>query len=100
MNHWTQSQKGAMYIWFEQCAHALNKAGLFRHGVLDYKKIYPWDKMTFKHYIYKPALLALTGKMSTEHQSTIEPSDVYLAISGQIATMEDGIQLPEWPSNR
>jgi hypothetical protein len=100
MKHWSKSQKGAMYIWFEQCSSALNKAGLFRCGSLDYRKQYAWNKEDFKHYIYKPALKALTGKMSTEHQNSVEPSDVYLAISAQIATMEDGVKLPEWPSYR
>ena len=95
--NYTDKQRNALHKWCRLSADSLNKAGLFRCGCLDYRKQYRWDMESFKHYIYKPALNAYTGKLSTEEQSSVEPSDIYLAISSHIQ-QEHGVQLPEWPS--
>jgi hypothetical protein len=81
------------------CEKTLNKAGLFRHGVIDYRKTYRWLEGDFKHYIYKPFLKSYKGKESTEDQNTCDPSEIYLALSSHFI-QEHGIQLPEFPSYR
>lgn len=98
-NSYSDKQRKALHKWCELSADVLNKNKLFRHGVLDYRKVYRWDKDSFKHYIYKPALMAYTGKKSTEDQTSVDPSDIYLIISSHIL-QEHGIQLPDWPSYR
>jgi len=55
--------------------------------------------LRFKNSIYKEYLSVVLGKTSTEQQDSVDPSEVYLAISSHIAT-EYGVQLPEWPNNR
>jgi hypothetical protein len=97
--NYTNQQRKALHLWCRQCERVLNKAGLFRNGVLDYRKQYKWGEGDFKYYVYKPFLDSYAGKKSTEDQSSIDPSDVYLALSGHFQS-EHGVQLPEWPSIR
>ncbi len=95
----TDKQRGAFHVWCRMCADHLNKIGFLRHDVLDPNKTFPWTMMDFKHFIYKDVLNKITGKKSTEDQSSSEPGEIYLIISSHIHT-EYGIQLPPWPSYR
>ena len=97
MNNYTDQQRKALHTWCRMCEKALNQCGMFRCSVLDYKKQYRWSEGDFKYYVYKPFLKLFTGKMSTEEQSSVDPSDVYLALSGHFQ-QEHSVQLPEWPS--
>lgn len=99
MKSYTDQQRKALHAWCRMCEKTLNSKGLFRHGVIDYRKTYRWGEGDFKHYIYKPFLKVYTGKMSTEEQSSVDPSDVYLALSGHFAQEHD-VTLPDWPSYR
>jgi len=96
LNNYTDQQRKALHVWCRQCEKALNDAKLFRHGVLNYKKVYRWGEGDFKHYIYKPFLKTYTGKGSTEDQTSIDPSDIYLALSSHFI-QEHNVNLPEWP---
>lgn len=88
-------QVKALNLWCRQCGEALNAAGLFRTMPLSGKKR-RWVRDDFKEHIYKPFLKTYTGKSSTMIQNTVEPSDIYLALSSHIH-QEHGVQMPEWP---
>ena len=51
----------------------------------------------FKNAIYKEYLSTVLGITSTEKQSSVDPGEVYLAISSHIL-VEYGVELPGWPS--
>lgn len=94
----TQKQRGALHVWCEQFANKLNDAGYTRK----YLKIngdiaeVDWTMIAFKEDVYKPMLKALTLKVSTEQQSTVNPSDVANHINrhmGQLLGITIG-----WPS--
>lgn len=100
-NTYTSKQRGALHVWCEQCAKTLNDAGIYhvRKSVFGDRMIeIPWTKMLFKESVYTPILNAMTGKESTEDQTTVDPSDVANVISKQYA--ENGLICPPWPSYR
>ena len=97
--NYTPQQRNALHAWCRMCEKTLNQAGMWRHGSIDYTKIYKWGEGDFKYYIYKPFLKAYAGKLSTEDQDSIDPSNVYLALSSHFQ-QEHNLQLPEWPSLR
>ena len=99
MRDYTDQQRKALHAWCRMCEKALNNAEVFRHSVLNPQKKYRWGEGDFKYYVYKPFLEAYTGKKSTEEQSSVDPSDIYLALSSHIQ-QELGATLPEWPSLR
>jgi len=94
---YSDKQRRALHTWCRQCEILLNKEGLFRISPINPKKIFRWGEGDFKYYIYKPFLKGFIGKDSTEDQSSVDPSDVYLALCGHFHTEAD-VQLPEWPS--
>lgn len=100
-NPYSKKQRGALHLWCTMCAKALNDAGIkcetisvFGNEPLEG----PWTAGKFKELVYKRVLEALTGKTSTEDQSTVEPSTVAMYISRQYA--QNGLICPAWPSNR
>lgn len=99
MSSYTDKQRRSLHVWCGQCAEKLNENQMWYHAPLNPKKVFPWTMIRFKNAIYKEYLITVLGKSSTEQQDSVDPAEVYLAISGHIAT-EYGIQLPEWPSNR
>ena len=99
IKNYSDKQRNALHAWCHMSAKALNNAGMFRHSPLNYKRVYKWDKDSFKIYIYKEYLRVALGKTSTEQQSSVDPSEVYLAISSHIQQEHD-VVLPEWPSAR
>ena len=96
----TDAQRGALHVFCDLYAKALNDAGFQRKRVKLNGDIVEedWNKITFKEDIYKVMLKALTMKESTEKQSTIEPSDVANHINRHFAQTR-GITVP-WPSRR
>ena len=99
MSEYTDPQRKALHVWCQKCANTLNENQMWYHSPLNPNKVLPWTKMRFKNAIYKEYLSTVLNKTSTEQQDSVDPSEVYLGISGHIAA-EYGVQLPEWPSNR
>jgi hypothetical protein len=98
---YTQSQRNALHVWCTMCARALNDAGIECEVLHPFTKepyTMPWTKELFKENVYKWVLLAMTGKKSTEEQSTVDPSEVAQVISKRYA--ENGLECPAWPSYR
>lgn len=99
---YTKSQRGALHVWCSQCAQVLNEADLYRErqNVLGHgTQSIPWTMGTFKEDIYKVVLDAITGKKSTEDQTTIDPTIVVESIR-EAFRRRKGIELPEWPQKK
>ena len=103
--HWgtdksmSQAQRGALHVWCDQVAKVLNESGLLliRKSFFSDKEIeLDWDKDLVKSHIYKPMLMALTDKKSTEKQTTVDPSNVSEHIARHFSN--NGVVLPYWPS--
>lgn len=100
-NKYTKKQRGALHVWCDMCAEVLNQNNIERevkHPFRDETYSMKWTGAAFKEDIYKFVLEAMTGKTSTEDQSTVEPSDVAMVISKRYA--ENGLICPPWPSLR
>ena len=97
-NKLTPAQRGAMHLYFEHLANALNDAGLDMKVVFARKphiKV-SWTKDSVKEYLFKPVMKAMTGKDSTEQMNTLEPEMVYKELDRHTsAELEVHI---EWPS--
>ena len=94
----TTKQRGSIHIYFGLLAKELNDAGLERHVEFLGKSIeVPWDKDSVKKYIWKPAMLAATGKASTTKMDRKETSEVY-EILHRFFAGEHAIMVP-FPSN-
>lgn len=99
----TTKQRGALHVWCNQFAGALNDAGFHRKRIqflsLDNEFVEEnWTKETFKEDVYKVMLEALTGKGSTEEQTTVDPSTVADHINRHIGQTK-GVTVG-WPSLR
>lgn len=97
----TGKQRSALHVWCRQCTALLNEHGiprkrhhLFGEGYVEED----WTEEAFKEDVYKYILKIRTGKLSTERQSTIHPSEIAMIISKAYA--ENGLICPPWPSNR
>jgi len=100
-NSYTAKQRRALHKWCELLAIALNDAGMHRIKVspLDGSQVeLDWCKDSVKLDIYKFVLEALTGKKSTEDQTSVNPSDVAMHITRHFAS--EGFVCPPWPSYR
>ncbi|MEE8289585.1 MAG: hypothetical protein V3R25_09250 [Nitrosomonadaceae bacterium] len=98
---YTKKQRGALHVWCRMLAECLNDAGLHmvRQMVFSDKEVeIDWTDLLVKEFIYKPMLQSMTGKQSTEDQSTVNPSDVSQTITRHFAGK--GIVCPAWPSNK
>lgn len=98
MSSYTNQQRRALHKWCRQCEQYLNQTQNWRVSPINPKRVFRWGEGDFKYYIYKPFLLAYTGKKSTEEQDSVDPGEVYLALSSHFQT-DHGMQLPPWPSN-
>ena len=101
-NKYTKKQRGALHLWCEMVAQTFNDAGFifatrtkFNGQEIDIN----WNMDLVKAEVYKPLLEVMTGKTSTEDQSTVDPSAVALELSRHFAD-KYGVTLPPWPSNR
>ena len=96
----TESQFNAMHVWIRKCVQYLNEKKLYRCAPVSGRMI-EWSEEAFKDDVYKVVLKAMSNKVSTKDQNTIDPTDVVLCISGHMSTgYEENVCLPEWPSNR
>jgi len=101
-NKYSPKQRGALHVWCDMVAQVFVDAGFeyatrvkFNGGTV---KI-DWTGKLVKEDIYKPMLEAMTGKTSTEDQSSIEPSAVALEMMRYFSSAH-GCTLPAWPSKR
>lgn len=98
---WTPSQKGSMYIWLEDLAAILNDSGLDRVAIMEELAKHgielPWDKISTKELLWKPVLKVMSGKTSTEDQSTVDPSAICDAITRKLG-QKYGVTCPPWPT--
>ena len=98
---YTTKQRGSLHVWCKMMAELLNDCGLpcvvksvFSDDLIELD----WTLHLFKEQVYKTVLEALTGKKSTENQTTAQPSDVVNEITRHFANK--GIVCPPWPSLR
>tara|TARA_R110000772_G_scaffold60108_3_gene135685 strand:- start:2883 stop:3305 length:423 start_codon:yes stop_codon:yes gene_type:complete len=97
----TAAQRGSLHVWCEQVGQVLNDAGLpmmkkalFSDDMIEVD----WNLLLVKEQIYKPMLLSLTGKTSTEKQTSVDPSKVAEHLVRYFSNK--GVILPRWPSNK
>jgi len=97
----TVKQNGSLHLWFTLCAEHLNNAGLpfEKKSVFGNKMIkMDWTLEIFKREVFKPTLLAMTSKESTQHQSIKEPDKVVSELYRFFS--DHGVTLPEFPKKR
>ena len=100
-NKYTKKQRGSLHVWCDMCAQVLRDHGMtceVKHPFNNTTYELPWTGSLFKENVYKFVLNAMTGKTSTEDQSTINPSDVAMVINKRYA--DNGLVCPPWPSKR
>lgn len=99
-NKYSNKQRGALHVWCKLMAEALNDAGMYRKKYL-FGRQEPvdvdWSDIFVKEDIYKPMLEALTGKSSTEDQTTVDPDQVVMHINRYFSEAH-GVTCPAWPS--
>ena len=102
MTHKTDSQRAAAHLWFRECSQVLNDSGMERKLVIEALAErgidMPWDARgeAFKELVYKPLLAVVTGKTSTEDESTTDPNLLYHGIVRWFG-QEFGVTLPPFP---
>jgi hypothetical protein len=95
----TKPQRGSLHVWLDQMAQVLNDAGMphsYKSKFTGKDIDVDWTMPMLKEMQYKPLLKVMTGKSSTEDQTTIDPSKVADVLIRQYASY--GITLPPWPS--
>lgn len=93
----TATQRASIHVLFEIIARDLNDAGLDMKRVLKQEVDIPWSKTTVKEFLYRPLLTAMTTKVSTEEQTTVEPDQVYKVLCRHLAD-KHGFSCPPFPS--
>ena len=94
----TERQSNALHLWCDRVAVELCAAGLDMKKVLKPEVEIPWTKDSVKEHLWKPVLLALTGKESTKDQTSEEITVVLNTINRHLG-QSLGVTLPEWPHN-
>ena len=90
----TTKQRGSIHVYFGLLANELNDAGLERRVEFLGKSIeVPWDKDSVKKYIWKPAMLAATGKTSTTKINRKEVNETYEILHRHFAS-QHAIMVP------
>ncbi len=100
-NKYSKKQRGALHVWCDQMAKTMSDHGMMcviNHPFNGSTYEIPWTGLLFKEHIYKFILNAMTGKQSTEDQSSVDPSDVAMVIIKRFA--DNGLNCPPWPSLR
>lgn len=94
-------QRGSLHVWCQMVADTLNDAGLphiYSSKLTGLKIEIDWTMHMIKDMQFKIVLEKMTGKLSTEHQNTVDPSDVASVLIRKYS--EHGVVLPAWPSKR
>lgn len=89
-------QRGALHLWLGMVADTLNDAGLDMRVVLKQSVPIRWTTSGAKEYLYKPILEALTGKDSTEQQTTTDPDEIVDILAKHLGE-KFGVVLPPFP---
>jgi len=97
-SHITQKQSNSMHLWCQRTADQLNDSGYDMKKVLKPEVDIPWSKDSVKEQLWKPVLLALTGKTSTKDQTSEEVTQVLNTINRHLGE-KFGVTLPEFPHN-
>jgi len=96
----SKAQFNALHVYCGLCAETLNAHGIDVKKLVEAMKegfSIAHTKDTFKQMVYKPILAALTDKVSTKEQSTVDPQRVQEVIS-KFFGERFGIKAPDWPS--
>lgn len=93
----TPQQRKSLHLYCEMLANALNDAGYDMRKVLEMRPqmSIPWTKTSVKENLFKPILLAMEEKDSTEDMDNIEPSEVYEVLN-RFTAQAFGVSVP-WP---
>jgi len=81
----SEHQRGALHLYFERLAEALNDSGLDMKKTLKPEVSIPWDKHNVKEHLWKPIMEAMTNKGSTEEMDKPQVSDVYEVLNRHLA---------------
>jgi hypothetical protein len=93
----TDSQNKALHLFFTQLAEELNSAGLDMRKTLKPEVDIPWSGRTIKEYLWRPIMVAQTGKESTTELTTKEIDKVFDTINRHLGE-KFGIHV-SFPSN-
>lgn len=94
----TNQEQKAIEVFCRELADMLNGHGLDIQGVLKEKQVsVPWSQETVKECIYKPIVLAMTGKESTVDLERGQCSRVRDILNRHFVELF-GLECPEWPS--
>jgi len=98
----TTKQRSSIHVWFREQAEAWNAIGFDQTQWLELVKEGPlefaWSEHTVKENVYKPILLVMTGKDSTEQMNTTEPSEILNPLAKRLG--EINIPILDFPKNR
>ena len=95
----TDAQNRALNLYCQMLADALNDAGYDMKTFLtkfEYRLPVPWTQKSVKETLWRPIQKAMFDKQSTTDMDTIEPNEVYTALSKAIAE-KTGVHV-EWPT--
>lgn len=96
-HRYSSHQRGALHLACENLAVVLNSSGFDQVAILKPGSKIPWSKTSVKDKLYRPVLLAMTGKESTESMTSEDPSAVWESLSMMLADRY-GVTVPAWPS--
>jgi hypothetical protein len=97
----TAKQRGALHVWLKDLAQVLNDSGCDQRKFIEqHMKAgidLPWTLHSVKECLYKPILVAMTGKESTEEMNTVEPSEVCKVLGARLS-QKLGVTPPPFPT--
>jgi hypothetical protein len=96
---YSTKQRGALHVACKELSEVLNSGGFDMQAVLKPGTEIAWTPHSVKENLYKPVLLAMEGKASTEDMTSAEPGKVWAVVCRHLSS-KLGITPPAWPSNR
>jgi hypothetical protein len=92
----TISQNKALHLFYKHLAEALNDAGYDMKKTLRQELDIPWSPYNVKEFLWRPLMLAMTGKKSTAHITTDEINKIKEVLDREIGN-RTGVYV-EFPS--
>lgn len=77
----TLRQNNSLHKYFEMLSDELNGAGLDVKKTLEHSVSIPWTPTSIKEILYRPIMLAMTGKESTTELETKDLGLIYDTIN-------------------
>lgn len=77
----TLRQNSSLHKYFEMLSDELNSAGLDVKKTLEYSVSIPWTPTSIKEILYRPIMIAITGKESTTELETKDLNLIYDTIN-------------------